>query len=384
MKKYLYIIFGAPGSGKSTALDYLKNLQNPKFEKITKQTTRPRRKTDTDEIENVKEVSPDKDIRYTQYGEEYGASSKDIWKNFSTGKNSIIIVNDIRTIRILKQKFGVLAKVVYIHSNIDKEAMISLIQQRYPEMCGLELEKEMEIRVEKINTIYRKYIENTALFDYTILNVDSLESLYKQIDNIICAKSTINIISKSRVGIFIIAGAVCSGKKDLANAMVQMEKERVLSYKKATNRSRNSGDKGELRHLEIEIIEEKFNLKYQKQGYIYGISTLEVWNHLANGEIILLVVSDKNSIQKLIDEFGDICTVLYLHANFRKGEIKQLLGKDNIRPEEIAARLNGIDELFNLYINKTTMFDHVLLNTAEPEDLYDQAFNILDNYCVNA
>lgn len=379
MRNFLYIYFGAPGSGKSTALEYLKKIKDVNIEVMPKETTRPRRDTDTFEVVNVKKISKDKDIRYSQYGVEYGASVSSIWSCFSSDKSAAIIINDIRTIKLLKQKFGALAKTIYIHSNIDKEKMIDLILKRFPNKSEKELNQEMEKRINKITTIHRKYIENTALFDYTILNTKSISHLNTQIVNLVKDKKRNEIESRSHVRIFVIAGAVSSGKKDLVNAMSLMEKSRVVSYKKVTTRPKNIGDKDDLRH--ISGISKKFNVTYEKQGHKYGISTSEIWELLSKGKIVLLVASDNDTIEKIVDEFGDICTVLYLHANYNIDVIKRDLQKKDLSESEIKKRLSGIDELYKIYVENMKLFDHVLLNTSEPEDLYDQAFNILDNYC---
>ena len=48
--------------------------------------------------------------------------------------------------------------------------------------------------------------------------------------------------------------------------------------------------------------------------------------------------------------------------------------------DEFNKRLSSTKELREIYINNMNTFNHVLLNTSESEDLYDQAFNILDFY----
>ena len=53
---------------------------------------------------------------------------------------------------------------------------------------------------------------------------------------------------------------------------------------------------------------------------------------------------------------------------------------DGVIEKEIARRLKGAEDLDVAFSENPGMFRHVLLNTTEREDLYDQAFNILDLY----
>lgn len=375
----LFILFGAPGGGKSTSLGILSSCKTARIKVITKETTRPRRAKDGKETKSVKKISDQCSIKYSQYGVDYGFSTKKIWECLSTQQSAAIIVNDIRTIRILKQKFGILAKCIYIHSNIDRERMIALALQRREKNFDSTSDSDTLKRIEKIKTIHRKYIENTSLFDYTILNINKISDLRKQINNIINDDTTLMRPSKSSVKIFIIVGASYSGKDGMVNAMQEMEVGKVVNYMKVTTRPKRSTDKNELRH--VREIPKTFNIKYRMQGFTYAISTKELWQSLSKGKVSLLVLSDKAAIEKLVNQFGEICTVLYLHANFDVNIIEKSMKESDVKGKEIKQRLRAIDELFQLYLERTTMFDHVLLNTAEPEDLYDQVFNIMDYYC---
>jgi hypothetical protein len=95
----------------------------------------------------------------------------------------------------------------------------------------------------------------------------------------------------------------------------------------------------------------------------------------------LLVVSDSTTIDLLLERFGRVCTIIYRHANFNSNEMRKRMTDQSLGDDEIEKRLQAVDELQQLYVQRTTLFQHVLLNTGEPEDLFDQAFNILDHYC---
>jgi guanylate kinase len=379
-----YIFFGAPGSGKSTALNYL-NSGRP-IRVITKETTRPRRDDDGPDIKTVATISKGCDVRYYSYRSEYGFRSSDIWRAFKAGKNAGIIVNDIRTLRILKQRFGVLAVIIYVHSNVDPDKLREIMTKRYPLKTAKEIEDDLRLRIEKINTIHRKYIENTALFDSTILNLyvegelGSMEALSQQLENLMASAPPASRGERSPVRIFLLVGASSSGKDELVTAMQSIEPRRIQNYTKGTTREERLADRGELRHFPSGL-PKRFDIVYVRQNHKYGIASNELWQNLANGKISLLVVSDWATIDLLRNRFGRVCTIIYLHANFNRNEMRQRMTEDNVPPDEIDKRLQVVDELHQLYVRKTTLFQHVLLNTGEPEDLFDQAFNVLDHYC---
>jgi dephospho-CoA kinase len=119
-------------------------------------------------------------------------------------------------------------------------------------------------------------------------------------------------------------------------------------------------------------------LIYEKNGYQYGISTLGLWNELSQEKIVLIVLSDLKLINSLKHKFNQICSVIYLHANIDKEELEN--ARNELSREEFDKREKSIAELHEIYVNNMNVFDHVLLNTSESEDLYEQAFNILDHY----
>lgn len=379
-----YIFFGAPGSGKSTALKYL--TSDRPIRVITKETTRPLRDDDGPDIKGVETIAEDCDVRYYSYRYEYGFRTSDIWCAFEDGENAGIIVNDIRTLRILKQRFGVLAVIIYVHSNVDPDKLREIMAKRHPSKTPKDLDIDLQRRVEKINTIHRKYIENTALFDSTILNLyvegdpGSREALSKQLENLMASAPPASRGERSPVRIFLLVGASSSGKDELVTAMQSIEPRRIQNYTKGTDRPKRLDDHGELRHFPSDL-PEHFDIVYVRQNIKYGIASNELWQNLADGKISLLVVNHPATIDLLLERFGRVCTVIYLHANFNRNEMRKRMTDDGVIPDEIEKRLQGIDELQQLYVRRTTLFQHVLLNTGEPEDLFDQAFNVLDHYC---
>lgn len=382
IRQKVLILFGAPGSGKSEFIKILSEEHKDKIEVLQKETTRPQRKTDGPEIISVDSISKSCDFRYFQYEYEYGFSSSDIWKALIENRTVVLIVNDIRSIRILNRKFGNLSLNIYIHSNINKKSIKELVRLRYPKESNSFITKDTNKRIEKIKSIHRKYISNTYLFDNAIINIykrnnqNSIDDLSVQVKQVYNLNESNRGNFNSTARILIIAGASFSGKDELVNALIQIEPSKVSAYRKGTSRKKKSTDNNELLHLKK--LSNRYDIQYEKNGHSYGIDTDEVWKILAKEKIVILVLSDLKSIVKLKEKFKNIVSSIYLHSNIDQDQLNE--AKKTLPKDEFSKRSESSSSLKKTYINNLSVFDHVLLNTSEPEDLYDQAFNILDNY----
>lgn len=377
----VFLLFGAPGSDKSESCILLDEISEGNLQVLQKETTRPPRKLDSHEIKSVNTISKDCDLRYSQYGYDYGFSSKLIWNSLKNGNSMVVIVNDIRTIKILNKKFGSLSKNIYIHSNIDKTHLTKILKTRYPTASNDFLQKDIEKRIEKIKTIHRKYIENTYLFHSTIINIYNEDDkskihLRNQLQQIYHKNIVNNFFLGSTSRIIIVAGASFSGKDALVNAMTLIEPTKTLLYPKGTTRPKNKKDLDELFHFKE--LPNNYDIRYNKNSYTYGLSIEDIWSNLSKQKVVLIVLSDLEAILKLKKEFNSICTILYLHANMDEEEMKE--AKKEMGNNEFEKRCNSIKELSKTYMENINIFNHTLLNTSETEDLYDQAFNILDFY----
>lgn len=375
-KASVYFILGASGSGKTTCLSYLKNQYS--FSLIKKQTTRGKRVNDDSNIVSVEKISDKCDIRYTQYDIQYGFSSSDIWSNLKINVNCAVVVNDIRTIKLLKRRLGALAVCLFLQSNIDKEKLLEIEKARYNSHVD-HLILAAERRAEKIRSIHRKYIEHSVLFDHVLLNVGTIEELTQQLDVAVKYGLKKNPVLKASSKIFIICGDSFSEKDALVNAMREMHPEKVKIYRKATTRPERSADNKELRHIENDEALNEFDLIYSRQSYKYAISMQELWELLEADKVILLVLNDFEIISTISQEFRGNCVTIYLHSSNSKDSF---LKNSDWTEEEKKKRVEVSDELFKEYSGKFPLFDHVLLNTAALEDLYDQAMNIYDYHII--
>ena len=99
---------------------------------------------------------------------------------------------------------------------------------------------------------------------------------------------------------------------------------------------------------------------------------------LSEEKIVIIVLSDLDTITKMNLIFKNLVTPIYLHSNIDQNEL--LEAKKALSKNEFIKRSKSALNLKNVYTSNLNTFNHVLLNMSEPEDLYDQAFNILDYY----
>ncbi|MCB1736027.1 MAG: hypothetical protein H6981_14725 [Gammaproteobacteria bacterium] len=236
-------------------------------------------------------------------------------------------------------------------------------------------------RAEKIAAIHRKYIENSTIFDATVLNIGDLSELYAQLDTL--ASLAFYPVDRERVSakVFVICGNSFSGKDQLINAMQQMQRNRAFIYTKGTTREKRASDGGELAHMPADAFPDTYDITYEKQGHTYGISTAEIWHGLSRDRVLLVAINDAEIIVKMKQIFGQSCVVLYLHFDQIADELEKQEGAD-IPANELMLRLSVAKQLEATYFHNLGLFDHVLLNTTNIEDLYDQAFNVYDYYCL--
>lgn len=185
---------GPSGCGKSTMIKYLISLKNEDFDPIIipKFSTRKPRDSDDDEIICVKVLPSKCDLVYEQYGDRYGISYATIFEKLIQHKSPIIILNDVRTVEYLKNRFGKLVYSIFIfREKPSLEKYKTLARER-----NLDEESDDVIkRYQKAQSIYRIYIENIYLFDSVVINFGDIGRLSCQ------AEKILNILIKNKSNI---------------------------------------------------------------------------------------------------------------------------------------------------------------------------------------
>ncbi|CAN5334589.1 hypothetical protein BH11ACT4_BH11ACT4_13150 [soil metagenome] len=166
-------ITGPTGSGKGELLKIFDELRSDDFEPvlIQKFTTRKRRANDGPEVKCVRSIPKNCDIAYEQYGVRYGFRSKVLWEHVAAGRTPLVIVNDIRAVEDIKDRFGAMARAVYLFRDAPSEDRVKQLslERGVDDVAASEYAE----RHLKSIMIHRIFIENVHVFDWVIINVGS-------------------------------------------------------------------------------------------------------------------------------------------------------------------------------------------------------------------
>lgn len=130
------------------------------------------------------------DLVYEQYGHRYGIKLSELYEYIRLGKSPVVILNDVRAIEDIKYLLGKQCVSLFVFRDVPNlERFQREGRKRH------DTKETILTRYEKATAIYRIYIENIALFDKMILNVqngdDSLKHILEQfIDSICCEPQT--------------------------------------------------------------------------------------------------------------------------------------------------------------------------------------------------
>ncbi len=183
----------------------------------------------------------------------------------------------------------------------------------------------------------------------------------------------------SRTYLLIVVGGSRSGKDELVQALQLMSKESVSVVVKHTSRKVRGEDRRILRHVRAPN-QDSDTLVYEHFGYKYGVQPCEIWEGWKAQRIQVLILSNCEVISKLRSIFGPLIITIYIHRNARNKELCGELTSDGMSRREIRERLRHTADLHDYYVTNIAMFDHVLLNIGQPEDLIDQMCRLVRYY----
>ncbi len=190
MKK-LFIILGGAGVGKSDIVSYCQNRYGFNF--IKKCTTRKMRKEEIEspnkaggdlifsDIETFNKEDPSQILSYIYGGQTYWLKIDDVKKAAANHDNNIIIFSDFEIVKKLKKVFSSffdLVQVLFIY------AEDSLLVERLKKLDYTD--EQIKFRLNRSKHIWQQYVDyGNTLIDYTIINNQDKNVLYKLLDNII-------------------------------------------------------------------------------------------------------------------------------------------------------------------------------------------------------
>lgn len=161
---FIIVVFGASGSGKSTLLERVAHAGFG-YGIHMKKTTRAEREYDGVEIDCVPVFSPRTvDYVYQTYGHRYLIERWQIEEAVARNEHHFVICNDIDTIKSLRRDFSPLVRVIFLHFDAPEAELARIQTER-----GIS-DDEIRLRLGKMETLYRVFVEQPEFFDGVIYN----------------------------------------------------------------------------------------------------------------------------------------------------------------------------------------------------------------------
>lgn len=199
----LFLVVGSPGSGKDELMTAVNTIGSLHAEIVPKHTSRLQNADDGEEMicrarldeDGKLEITNPKwdldgcDVKYENFGTQYGIKTSVIWDRLCQGIMQVAVVSDSNALNQLKGKFGNLAVVIYVYSQISREQYKeNQIQSRLNPRNGkpkLELTDDdlayIEKRVADFDKAWQIYVDNFMLFDHVLIYADMQEDLFDQV-----------------------------------------------------------------------------------------------------------------------------------------------------------------------------------------------------------
>lgn len=186
---------------------------------------------------------------------------------------------------------------------------------------------------------------------------------------------------KSTSKIFIVIGTPGSGKDLLIQAVNDLGSLHATIVPKHTTRKRQADDGGEMICSDdlnygldsCDIIYENYNDKY-------GLKTVDIWEGIKNEIIQVIVISNIEAINTIKKIFGTNVKILFVHSEMNEQEYFKQQSELGNSDKYVKERMLNYKNAFNIFLKNYSLFDHVLIYSDSPEDLFDQLFRIFKFY----
>ncbi len=437
MSGKLFVITGASGCGKTTLLNSLlsKKLNLIKAPKYASREVREEKNGIVDDIIHDSNITIDNyDLVYKLNEKTYGIKIDEIKQSLDKNRNLIIILSDFRVITRLKNVLKENVVTWYISSAINAQGIEKIQVDRYKnefnltptessklydqytklksaselkswrrlfECMGELLEDwkkyipekdSTEVRKNKIRDFHKSYIDKIHLFDHVILNhnMNNPEEMTRQAINIInFYENNISKPIKENPVIYIVSAASGSGKGVLMESIREVigEQQIHITTKEAKREPKENDRRDGMKAIGVNgKFSKDFDIKWffhkdkNHKGTEYAVSEKEIRFYLQN-EKSQIFISNIGQIENFKKLFDKNVVFLYLHATRSDEDNKKFQyekWKDD--PLEAERRIKEVEKVHQDYIKHISQFDHVLLNTAFKEDLYEQMFTLIDYY----
>ena len=203
--------------------------------------------------------------------------------------------------------------------------------------------------------------------------------MLRQVHNLVSAYRSKNIQPPaSGPIIFLIAAASGTGKRTLMHAMWTFGKRSIQVIRKATTRRMHKDDGPEIYRVS-ETALGGMDIRYEFHHTSYGIDTQPIWEGIAAGRPQILI-TNMQQFDRFRSEFGDIVVCLYLHATRTRAELFKSQLHRHRSSAKATAKVHEIAQIHEGYIQNISSFRHVLLNTIQREDFWEQMFRLILYY----
>jgi len=179
--------------------------------------------------------------------------------------------------------------------------------------------------------------------------------------------------------IYLIFGASGSGKTTLVNAL-KSHFENVDIHQKATTRELRRYDDDEIISISSGLPKEKYDYIYSLYGYEYGIEKAQIDKSLATNRHHFIICNDIETIEKIKNDYFGKVTVLFLRFDAPEEVLKQIQKTRKISDDEIDIRLNKMQYLNQVFIEKSNLFNEVITNNFgdSPEKMVIQIGRVIN------
>lgn len=168
-------IVGDPGSGKDFAIQATADLGTQHAIIVPKHTSRERRPDDKDEMICCNDKNYDLagcDLTYENYGTFYGLKTSEIWAGLKNGVFVLLVVSNVEALNRLKEIFGELLVLVYVHSQSTAEDF---------KKQSTVLDDYTKKRVADYRMAFNVYLDNYLSFDHVLIWSGDKENMFDQI-----------------------------------------------------------------------------------------------------------------------------------------------------------------------------------------------------------
>jgi ribose 1,5-bisphosphokinase PhnN len=171
----LIVVVGSPKSGKDLLIRAVNDLGVQHAQIVPKHTSRSRRFDDGTEMICAGDPGHNFsacDLLYENFEDTYGIECSRVWDGLRRGVFQVAVVSNIDAINHLKERFGELLVLVYVHSEMGADEYL---------MSEATSDDYVRRRVERYQAAFDLYLRNYLAFEHVLIYSGVKEDLFDQI-----------------------------------------------------------------------------------------------------------------------------------------------------------------------------------------------------------